>query len=215
MRVLSTLVLLACVAHALAAQQPAAPNDSTDHPIWVSVSAGLLRGTPISDRASNAGWHLHTSAPVTVAFSMPLWGKTLGLRAQTAGINMRFTGPPCIDCAARVQSTATLLTMNTTSQIGNSAYNTEIEYAIGMVSWTGLRGRNGDQVPTSGAAHDFAYGLSLGWSRLMNDRVDALLMIDVLSLTHAIGKAEITGVHGSGQVLLYGMRAGARMQLGR
>lgn len=215
MRVLSTLIVLACVARAAAAQQPAAPKDTSDHPIWVSVSAGVLRGSPISDRASSGGWRLKTSAPVTVAFSMPLFGKTLGLRAQTEGINLRFTGPACSNCAGRVQGTATLLTMNKTAQLGNSAYNTEVEYAVGVTSWTGLRGRNGDQLPTVGAAHDFTYGLSVGWSRVMNDRFDALVMIDVLSLTHALGSASVTGVRGSGQIFLYGVRAGARLQLGR
>jgi hypothetical protein len=215
MRALSTLIVLACVARAAAAQKPDAPSDTTDRPLWFSVSAGGLRGAPISDRASNGGWRLQTSAPVTVAFSMPLWGRTLGLRAQTAGINMRFTGPSCTDCAGRVQATMTLATYNNTRQIGNSAFNTEIEYVIGMTSWTGLRGRDGNQLPAAGAAHDFTYGLSVGWSRVMSDRLDALLMIDALSLTHRIGSASVTGVRGGGQVMLYGLRAGARMQLGR
>jgi len=214
MRVLSTLVLLACVARAAAAQQPAAPSDSTDHPIWVSVSAGGLRGTPISDKASNGGWHLQTSAPVTVAFSMPLWGRTLGVRVQSGGINMRFTGPSCADCAGRVQATTTLATYNRTMPIGASAFNTEVEYVVGLTSWTGLNGRRGDQLPSVGATRDFTYGLSLGWSRVMSDRLDALLMIDALSLTHRVGSASATGVRGSGQVMLYGLRAGARMQFG-
>jgi len=214
MRALSTLVLLACVARTAAAQQPAAPSGSSGRPIWVSVGAGALRGAPISDKASGGGWHLQTSAPVTVTFSMPLWGQTIGLRAQTASINLRFTGPACADCAGRVQGTATLATWNKTSQMGNSAYNTEIEFALGMMSWTGLKGRDGNQLPASGAVHDFAYGLSYGVSRVFSDRLDGLLTLDVLSLTHPIGSASATGVRGSGQVTLYGLRAGLRMQLG-
>ncbi len=214
-RALSTLIVLACAAPIAAAQSPGAPADSADHPIWVSVSAGALRGAPISDKASNGGWHLQTSSPVTVAFSMPIFGKTIGVRAQTAAIPLRFTGPSCADCAGRVQGTATLATLNQTAPIGNSAYNVEIEYALGVTSWTGLRGLSGNQLPSPGAVHDFTYGLSLGWSRILSDRFDALLMIDVLSLTHRVGSASVTGVRGNGQVTLYGLRAGARMQLGR
>jgi len=206
---------MACVAQASAAQQPDKPSNPPDTPIWISVSAGGLRGVPVSDKASNGGWHLQTSAPVTVAFAMPLWGQTIGLRAQTSSINLRFTGPSCADCAGRVQATATLATLNKTSQIGNSAYNTEIEFALGMTSWTGLRGRDGNQLPAAGAVHDFTYGISFGWSRVLSDRLDALLMLDILNLTHAIGSASVTGVRGNGQITLYGLRAGARLQLGR
>jgi hypothetical protein len=114
-----------------------------------------------------------------------------------------------------VQGTATLATWNKTSQMGNSANNTEIEFALGVMTWSGLRGLDGNQLPAAGAVHDFTYGLSLGWSRVLSDRFDALLMLDILNLTHAIGSAGNTGVRGNGQITLYGLRAGVRMQLGR
>ncbi len=196
------------------AQGSGAPADTAALPIWVSASFGAMRGTNISDKASHGGWHLNTSSPVAVAASMPLWGRTVGVRVQASSVNMRFSGPSCASCAARVMATTTLGTMNVTNQIGSSAFNTEFEVGLGVTSWTGLRVDGGSSTNASSAVHDFTLALSGGVSRILSDRFDALLMVDLLSMSHPLAPVTESGLRTGGQLTLYAARLGARLRIG-
>jgi len=211
----STLVLIALVARAATAQSPSVPTDTSSRPVWLSAGVGAMPGPAVSDKASNGGWHLKMSAPVTVALSSVLFGQTLGVRVQTAEIPMRFTGAACASCDGQVRALVALATYNRTTPLGDTPWNVEFEFGLGMTRWSGLRGRGSDELPAIGTVQDVSYAFSIGWSRVFSDRLDGLLMLDAVSATHAIGSAVVTGVRNNGQIALYALRTGARLRLGR
>ncbi len=214
-RALSTVLMAVALAHRAGAQVFDEPSRYAGSSWWVGVGSGQSERISISDKASEGKWFLEPSTPVRVQVAWGRAARTVGLTVSNASIPLNIIGPSYAGCRARVRSTQALGTYRSTAPITTSRFRSVLEFGGGITRWSGLRGRNGCQVPVVAANIDFTFAASIGIALPVSEYLEVSVSYDIAALVHEKEQHAYAVPGATAKVSVPTLLAGARLRLAR
>lgn len=214
-RALSTVLLALALASPAGAQVFGVPTSNSGPSLWLSVGDGSTRGVSVSDKASDAIWHLDKAAPRRVAIEWGREERTIGVAASMVSVPLRLVGSACGSCNGTVKATQVMGTYRMEAPLFGGVLRSVTELGAGVTRWSGLTGRDGDTIGAIAANDDFTYSVSFGLGVPLGSHLDLTALYDVSQVRHERQSSSLAHSSGSSNVGLTTLRFGARVRLGK
>ncbi len=181
---MSTILAVSAAGLLTAAPRAGAQGDYEPNTLWLTAAVGSQRAASISDKQSDGGWRLATSRPLTVAVDWGTSRRTFGARVHRSGSPMTFEGASCPGCEAEVQSLSLIGAYRASQKLGDTQIRQYIELGAGLTRWSGLKGTGAGRLPRYSPVYDFTYAGAIGVGLPVTDRLNAIVMYDILMVRH-------------------------------
>ncbi len=217
---MSTFFAVSAAGLLAVAPSAGAQGDYEPPTLWLSGAVGSQRPFSISDKQSLGGWRIDRSRPITISLDWGRANQSVGARLHRTVSPMTFEGASCTGCSGQVQSLSLLGAFRTSQQLGQTPVRQFVELGAGVTRWSGLRGTGDGQLPRYSPVYDFTYSAGIGVGLPVSDRLQAVLMYDILMARHVqeviVYGGEITPPDAKAAAWfgLASLRLGARYRLG-
>ncbi|MHB1070278.1 MAG: hypothetical protein ACYC1W_10515 [Gemmatimonadaceae bacterium] len=201
-------------------ERAGAQNDYEPNTLWLTAAVGSQRAVSISDKQSTGGWRLDSSRPITVSLDWGSSSRTFGARLHRNVSPMTFEGASCTGCAGEIQSLSLIAAYRTSRQLGDTPIRQFIELGAGVTQWSGLKGTSENRLPSFSPVYDFTYATAIGVGLPVTERLNAVVMFDILMVRHVQEVIEYGGeqtppdAKAAAWFGLASLRLGARYRLG-
>ena len=165
----------------------------------------------MSDAASGANWALGKSTARRVSLDYGPREGSIGVAYAQATVPLTFTSASCSGCRSQVTAQQAMAHYRVVTPLFGAALFSVTELSVGATRWSELQGQIAPITPTT----DLTYGISLGASLPVGDRVELTGLYDASRLKH---KAQNITTPGSTSIVTVGLttlRFGARIRLGK
>jgi len=216
----STILAVSAAGVLVAAKGAGAQSGYEVNTLWLSAALGSQRPVSISDKQSGGGWRLDRSRPITLSLDWGRANQSIGARFHRTVSPMVFEGADCAGCAGEVQSLSLLAAFRTSQQLGDTPIRQFVEVGAGITQWSGLKGTTENRLPHYSPVYDFTYAGAIGLGLRVSDRMNAIVMYDILMARHVQevieygGQATPPNAKAAAWFGLSSLRLGARYRLG-
>ena len=181
---MSTILAASVAGLLVAAPRARAQADYEPSTLWLSAAVGSQRPVSISDKQSIGGWRVDRSRPITLSLDWGRANQTVGARVHRTVSPMTFEGASCTGCDGEIQALSLIAAFRTSQRLGDTPIRQFVEVGAGVTRWSGLRGTSEGRLPHFSPVYDFTYAGAIGIGLPVTDRLDAIVMYDILMVRH-------------------------------
>ena len=177
------LVLCSTLAASSVGAQIVRPRYSLNDPVaFVSLGMAFQQSFQMTDGTTSTTWQFSNATPYVASLEKALsGGASLGLRASTAKIPLRYTSSGgASDADANVSQG--FLTLHVAS---GSSFHSVLELSAGATMFSNFRAQaGGAKLPPNSPDYDFSFGFGYGFGYSFNPRFAIDVVQDVTTSLH-------------------------------